>query len=178
MLQEKIKEADKVIEQRIKDRFGPVKWFVPYWYGFRPNYLNEVLNWLIELEESERATEEELNELLDKWQIKEDYEEKKKEVVNQRKIIDGDVTLRMPCTSSIDIDMNNVSWNDVFMTTIEPMGNTQRIDMRQNEVIIETGEVSESESETNTNEEEEEEQEEEEYDDDDYNIVTVSGSSE
>lgn len=177
MLREKIEEADKVIEQRIKDRFGPVKWFVPYWYGFRPNYLNEVLNWLIELEESERATEEELNELLDKWQIKGDYEEKKKEVVNQRKIIDGDVTLRMPCTSSIDIDMNQESWDKIFMTPTGLIRNTQKTDMRQNEVIIETGEVSESE--TNTNEEEEQEEEEEiEYDDDDYNIVTVSGSSE
>ena len=46
---------------------------------------------------------EELDELIDKWQIKGDYEEKKKEIVNQVKVITGNVTLRMPCTSSLTI---------------------------------------------------------------------------
>ena len=94
---------------------------------------------------------------------------------HQLKIVEENITLKMPCTSSIDIDMSQESWDKIFMTPTGLIRNTQKIDMRQNEVTIETGEVSESENETNTNEEEDDNDDD---GDDDYNIVTVSGSSE
>ena len=147
-MQKEIELVNDIILQRIEDRFGPTYYFVPYWYRFKParNHLNDILQWLVELEESERVTKEELNELLEKWKIEKDYEEKKKEIVNQKKIVEENITLKMPCTSSIDIDMSQTTWEDVFKIPEKSQGNTQKIDMKRTEVTIETEDVSESET--------------------------------
>lgn len=147
-MQKEIELVNDTILQRIEDRFGPTYYFVPYWYRFKParNHLNEILQWLVELEESERVTKEELNELLEKWKIEKDYEEKKKEIVNQKKIVEENITLKMPCTSSIDIDMSQTTWEDVFKIPEKSQGNTEKIDMIRKEVTIETEDVSESET--------------------------------
>ena len=147
-MQEEIKEINDKILQRIEDRFGPTYYFIPYWYRFSPagNHLNDILQWLVKLEESERVTKEELNELLEKWKIEKDYEEKKKEIINQKKIVEENITLKMPCTSSIDIDMSQKTWEDVFKIPERPQENTQKINMSRTKVTVETEEVSESET--------------------------------
>lgn len=155
--QEEIKKINIDIKQRIKDRFGPVQWFVPYWYGFSPEYLDQVLEWLIELEKSERVTKEELNELIKKWRIRADFKEKKEEIVNQKKIKEENITIKFTNTSSIDMDMDShMTFSQILMENPEPVRNTQKINIEQDEeetetrVTVEPEETSESESKNET----------------------------